>query len=222
MEVDDEVKDEEWIADLKDSTRDFIDIVWPEIKSWFNSRELYPVETITAEAPPAGLSKASQEIGTDDLMRLFDQLSGVDFWTKAKNGKKKGLRALASRVQWMEEQPQDKPYDTFTVRYFRSTSTGSITELYKRIWMMDNKHNYFGPSWTVQAYLDERGGSLLSVGRCKTRRLMEHIWFLLREVESISELPEWMRKKTDGEKFLVVPWDKLESKDEDMLTKKCY
>jgi hypothetical protein len=92
---------------IKESSRDFLHVVWPEIGKDFDGVE--PVEVASSD------SVASQ----------LDKRAGIDNWLLLSNGIVMGL---ASRVQWPQ---QHRSFDTFTVRV-RSRG-GGITEYDKRL-----------------------------------------------------------------------------------------
>lgn len=148
--------------DLSDSAKAFIDLVWPIIKPHFNNCEIRPVETVT----------------TIPFYKELDQYSGIDAWVL---NRKKGMRGLASRVQWPNENWSKKrvsdfltfPWNTFTIR--RSRASGVLTEFSKRLFAIKNEWLY--PYFTVQAYVSKRGnkGELLSVAWCRTIDLIYYI-----------------------------------------------
>jgi len=132
---------------LRESAKDFIGIVWPEIKTWFGSGILEPVEAVTEP----------------EMTRLFDQISGIDAWYIENEN---GIRGIASRVQW------GKNYRTWTVRM--KTIFGGRTEYQKLTNAIENDWLY--PYWTVQAYLTKtKRKRLLDVGKCKTEDLIEYM-----------------------------------------------
>jgi len=77
--------------DLNESSKIFKRTVWPEIQSWFDNGQLIPVESVTA-------SKMADKL---------DVYAGIDAWHFKKE---KGIRGIASRVQWL-----GKAFNTFTV-----------------------------------------------------------------------------------------------------------
>jgi hypothetical protein len=136
----------QWRDDLATSTRQFQEIVWPQIKDWFGGDpELYPAE------------------GKDDpLYRSFDTDMGADFWLVDNDA---GMASIAARVQDQYE------YETFTVRYSRSS--GAATEHQKR--MRQLASSYELPTWTIQAYVEPVLESVQNVAACRTDRLFEYI-----------------------------------------------
>lgn len=135
-----------WDENLRESAKDFLNVVWPKIKEWFGSGDLIPVEAIT----------------DSEMAILFDQKSGIDAWYIEDEN---GIRGIASRVQWGW-----KDWRTFTVRM--KTIFGGRTEYQKLTNAIENDWLY--PHWTCQAYLT-KNKHLLNVGRCKTKDLIEYM-----------------------------------------------
>ncbi len=74
------------------------------------------------------------------------------------------MRGLASRVQWGGR------YNTFSIRY--RVPSGQPTEFAKRLTSIQNKDKgHLFPHLTVQAYLDQAGGNLLSCAVIETEAL---------------------------------------------------
>lgn len=177
--------------DLSDSANAFLKLVWPVIKRWFENSEIRPVETIT-------------EI---EFAKELDQYAGIDAWIL---NYKKGMRGLASRIQWanQEEWSQKKinsfvrdPPNSFTIR--RSRASGVDTEFAKRLFAIENDWEY--PYYTVHAYVSHRSikGKLLSVACCKTEDLISYI----KEGCKGSEWQIKTVKKKGTATFYVVYWD---------------
>lgn len=134
-----------WEDDLATSTRQFKEIVWPEIRGWFG------------EDPMLHAAE-----GRDDaLYEAFDQISGVDFWLV---DCKAGMASIASRVQKCDE-------TTFTIRHSRSS--GVDTEHQKRMRQLHS--DYELPTWTVQAYVDPVLEMLRNAAACRTDDLFQYI-----------------------------------------------
>jgi len=161
---------------LRDSTRDFIEKVWPVIKDWCGGGELIPVEEVVASP----------------FASKLDRYSGIDHWQiRSDLGQ---IRGIASRIQWGHD------WRTFTIRYF--IPGGWPTEFQKRMAALDHPHEgWLFPGLTCQAYLDQRGGSLLSVAVIPTHQL--YAW--------IKKHSPGLRCKPSptGERFLVVNWSDL-------------
>ncbi len=139
--------------DLTDSSADFLRVVWPIIRPWMGGGSILPVE------------------GNVDahLAQALDRHAGIDAWHIVPG---KGVRGVASRVQWIE--PQRTPWNTFTLRYARES--GTETEFSKRkksLAILED--GWVFPSVTVQAYVDyPRGqGNLRSVAVMNTPDLLQ-------------------------------------------------
>jgi len=163
--------------DLKDSTRDFLEKVWPVIKDWCGGGQLIPVEAVVATP----------------FAKCLDAYSGIDHWQlKTDSGQ---IRGIASRIQWGCD------WQTFTIRYSRPS--GQSTEFQKRMAALESPcEGWLFPGLTCQAYLDCRGGVLLSVAVISTHELYR--W--------IKENPRRTRLRisSTGEEFLYVFWKDLE------------
>lgn len=97
----------------------------------------------------------SIEESKDDIILMLDRYAGVDYIRQNKIG----IQGIASRCQW------GKAWNTFTIRSKRHS--GTDTELNKRLTQI--KEGYFYPSFTMQAYFDNRkDNNLLSIGIIKT------------------------------------------------------
>jgi len=137
---------EEWERDLATSTRQFQEIVWPNIKGWFGEDpELYATEN-----------------KDDPLLESLDRVSGVDFWLV--DGEV-GMASIASRVQDQYDET------TFTVRYARKS--GVDTEHQKRLRQLNQ--DYHLPTWTVQAYVEPTLRMLQNAAACRTAELFEYV-----------------------------------------------
>lgn len=136
----------------------------------------------------------SIENSGNEILDMFDKYSGIDAIQITKDSQ---IRTMACRVQWT-----DRPWNTFTIRYKRSS--GARTEFEKRMDAIDNDKLY--PQLTMQAYFSNNDDKLLSLAIVETRNLYKSIVCDGQINTSVA------RKKTafeDGNVFLVVPWDKL-------------
>ncbi len=171
---------------LKDSARDFANIVWPAICNFplVGGGQLVPVEAQTGS----------------ELAQALDVLAGIDAW-QIHDGR--GMRGLASRVQW------GKAHNSFTVRV--RSCTGVQTEYHKRLLAMENpQEGYLWPHLTVQAYLDQPGGTLLSVAVIRTDKLFAKAKLLVdnRERLRLEERRDLFgfKSNNDGTEFLYMKW----------------
>ena len=111
--------------DLTRSAKNFIEIVYPEIKQWFGNGQLVPVEAVT-------------EI---EMAKMLDMNSGIDAWyVETENG----IRGIGSRVQY------DTDYSSFTIR--KKRVGGTRTEYEKLSNAIENEWLY--PHWFCQAFID--------------------------------------------------------------------
>ena len=138
---------EPWAIDLKESSKDFLEIVYSQIKDWFGDGEIIPVESVTKS----------------DMAKKLDMYSGIDNWHITTN---EGIRGLSSRIQY------DKDWGTFTVR--RGRISGARTEYAKLLHAIENDYLY--PYWTIQSYITkEKPKKLLNAALCKTKDLILYI-----------------------------------------------
>ena len=163
-------------SDLKDSAYDFLKVVFPAmVEQGFLSGELIPVESVT----------------TSEMTRRLDMLSGIDSWAIKEPD---GITGIASRVQWGW-----KPFNTFTIR--KSRLSGVSTELEKRQRAIESNGQYLYPYWTVQAYLTQVHGQLLTIGMARTMDV----------VEIITKYPNKERPTKDGGAvFGYCEWDMMQ------------
>lgn len=176
------------VRNLGDSAFDMQRLVWPAISSWCGGGEYCPVET-----------KADISLAQD-----LDILAGIDGFQK--RPERGVMRGIASRIQWGE-----KDWGTFTIR--KSRSSGTDTELKKRLWQLQHRHEgYLYPHITVQAYITKaRTGNLLSVAIAYTHELIPYAYKAFATQQS----GVWEKKAqdTDGSWsiFLAVDWAKYEA-----------
>lgn len=175
---------------LRDSAKDFVEIAWPRIKTLplIGGGELQPVE-------------ASSDA---EFAKTLDMLAGIDAWQVLTSPG--AMRGLASRVQW------GHPYNSFTVRV--ALPSGADTEYHKRIRALENRElGYLYPHLTVQAYLDKRGGKLLSAAVVRTEALFKKARLLVENrgklrLEERSNLFGF-HQHDDGTEFLYMTWPYL-------------
>ncbi len=165
---------------LTESKRDFLTTVVPRILPILGGGEIVPVEEVSA----AGFVK--------DL----DVLAGIDAWHLIRG--ECVMRGIASRVQWVDSDPYRREYRTFTVR--TRTALGNATEFDKRMTAItEAERGWLYPHLTCQAYLQSKGGPLLSVAVAKTSDV---IYCVSRGVGgSDKELPA-----PGGNWFRAVSW----------------
>ena len=175
---------------LSQSASDFVNIVWPAVKALplIGGGQLQPVEA-TSDA---------------EFAKTLDMLAGIDAWQVLTSPA--AMRGLASRVQW------GPAHNSFTVRI--ALPSGTETEYHKRIRALDNREQgYLYPHLTVQAYLDQVGGTLLSAAVVRTADLFEKARLLV-ENRSKLRLDErsrlfGFRQNPDGTEFLYMSWSYL-------------
>lgn len=172
---------------LTESAQDFLDVVWPVVREEpeFAGGELIQVEGTHTEA----------------MRRHLDILGGIDAWLIQRPENR--MAGIAVRIQWRSRSGKD--YKTFTIR--RRLRSGRPTEYHKRVTAIFGCGDYLFPMWTVQAYLDDVGGRILSYGIVPTRTLFEYI--LAREHDA-----HWLerhvnRARDGGQEFLYVAFSDL-------------
>jgi len=177
------------------SKQRFANIVWPEIKQWFNGGKLVAGEAVN-----------------ENIADLLDQEAGVDFYCVIAD---EGVVTIASRVQ------KEKCWETHTVRY--STTSGYDTEIDKRLRQISNGLLY--PMITVQSYvsledsIDKRctSGELINCAAVKSKPIYDYIEFTNKvdKPTGIDDMPAngwYTRTNTqDGNVFAVIPWSILDS-----------
>jgi hypothetical protein len=124
--------------------------------------------------------------------QYLDKIAGYDGLQIGRSA----IRGFALRVQ------VEKNYRTFTVREDRPT--GAITEYEKRIMSVERgQDGYMFPHWTIQSYVDQTGGNILSIGVAKTREF--YPW--IKQTELNGHRFKRNHPHDAEEIFLVVPWD---------------
>lgn len=159
---------------LKQSASDFQAIVWPAMQGLIEGGMLVPVESVTSSG----------------FAEHLDQLAGVDAWQIVDG---RGIRPIASRVQWCE-----KNWRTWTVRR-RRVNSRYATEFEKLIGN-SNDGTFLRPAITIQAYLDSKGGHLLGAAAIRTQYLSQ----MLRDGFFDND----RRNPQDGTLFVPVHWDR--------------
>lgn len=161
---------------MKASSQDFVNIVWPIIADRLGGGSIIPIEVVTES----------------DFAKELDMLGGIDAWHVM--GDRNGIRGIASRVQWGVD------YRTFTVRW--KLASGNKTEWDKRMYAIAHPElGLITPAVTVQAYIDKRGGSLLSAGIVRTTDLFK----AAAEIDD-----KWKtRSAPDGNRFRYINWSTL-------------
>lgn len=174
---------------LSQSAADFEKVVWPVASS-------FPVVG-------GGTLRPVEAVATADFKDELDLLAGIDAWQIDRGIPM--MRGLASRVQWGGR------YDTFSIRY--RLPSGQPTEFEKRLTSIANRdQGHLYPHFTVQAYLDQKGGNLLSCAVVETAALYE----VARDMEQKgifhnSYYPEkfGVRTLSNGTEFIYLHWDFL-------------
>jgi hypothetical protein len=175
---------------LSQSASDFVNIVWPVVKELplIGGGQLQPVE-------------ASSDA---EFAKTLDMLAGIDAWQVLTSPA--AMRGLASRVQW------GQAHNSFTVRI--ALPSGAETEYHKRIRALDQPdQGFLYPHLTVQAYLDQQGGALLSAAVVRTADLFEKARLLVQNRSKL-RLDErsklfGFRQNLDGTEFLYMSWSYL-------------
>ena len=183
-----------WKTDMEQSADSFSTTVWPAIAPMMSGGRF-----VTTEGNMA-----------DDLRRSLDMLAGIDGYHVTSDG----MRGVSCRVQ-----DATKSWDTFTVRYRRTT--GTETEYAKTRRHIDEVEKGWAVSaLTIQAYV--KSGSLLGAGVVRTRDLYTAVntwhdgWPLVggeRDLPNRSTArggPYLEINRYDRNTFIVVPWNWLE------------
>jgi len=121
---------------IKESSKDFLNVVLPEIKNdceWLKEGEIISIEKETQ----------------NHLAHKFDILAGMDFLQIITD---KGIRSIANRIQWGAIYSHWK---SITIRESRNGSKN--TELKKRIEAIFGKEGFLYPWLTIHSYLTEKG-----------------------------------------------------------------
>lgn len=167
--------------DMSNSTRAFIEVVWPALAPVLGGDSEYlPIE-----------GSAGQE-----LAEHLDMIAGIDGFQIRSD--RLFMRGIATRVQWIRQ--GYKPYDTFSVRVSRPS--GGTTERDKRLIAVQFRgHGPLFPDLTIQAYLREKTNELLSVGVVKTVDLFR----------CVQKHPSGIRRAAGngGEQFEAYPFEYL-------------
>lgn len=175
---------------LSQSASDFVNIVWPTVKALplIGGGQLQPVE-------------ASSDA---EFAKTLDMLAGIDAWQVLASPA--AMRDLASRVQW------GQAHNSFTVRI--ALPSGGETEYHKRIRALNQpEQGFLYPQLTVQAYLDQPGGTLLSAAVVRTADLFAKARLLVENrlklrLDERSTLFGF-RKNRDDTEFLYMNWSYL-------------
>jgi hypothetical protein len=159
--------------DLRNSSRAFLEFVWPVLAPQLGGGKVIPVESVTDSA----------------MASTLDQLGGIDVWHVRSES---GVRGIGSRVQETKI-----PYASFTVR--KSRSSGAETEWSKRKRAIGSRHGWLYPALVVQAYVaDFERGPLLYACMTSTREL-----FRFAEEIHGGSVWELQRNRDDGNTFAV-------------------
>lgn len=176
----------DWKADLSNSSRAFLDCVWPVINEKCGGGNIKPVEVLH----------------DNDLAKDLDILCGIDVWQTIDG---EGARGIASRVQFGQ-----KNWQTFTIR--RSRFNGSRTEYDKRLEAIQSGGRFIYPYLTCQAYVYD--GALVGVGLAKTVdifSLIEREKADGRAAEKAGrDQAVWINKTTNAD-FYCVRFDAVEN-----------
>lgn len=162
----------------------FSSVVWPVVAPLIGGGDFVTVET--------------NESATIGLIHDLDWIAGIDGFQVVRPG---GMRGIASRVQYT-----DSPFETFTIRYKRSS--GAETELAKRLRTLDEPDKgWIGSTHTIHAYVTPDRQRFLSAGIVRTDQLYRYarLWMPADD-------PDYLyleRNRSDGNTFMVIPWNGL-------------
>jgi len=140
----------------------------------------------------------SIENSDNHVLVLMDRRSGIDYIRENEHG----LQGIAARVQW------GNAWDTFTIREKRHT--GTITEMQKRIFQIEN--GYFYPYFTLQAYFSDRKEmKFLSAAAVKTVDLYDFI----------KEKPFCIYRNKSDNDFLFIKFSDLQNNGIKIVWRQC-
>ena len=165
------------VRDMHDSMR-FVEKAKPIVLNLLKGEEIIQVE------------------GTDnEVLKMLDQTCGIDYYNKHEET---GLVwGIASRFQPIAS--GCTPWNTFTVR--RTRESGVPTEYTKRKYAIEHGGEY--PYLTLQAYVDEKDETVVSMAIARTKDIIESIDRRLAYVRRT-------RSDNHGQaSFYVIDWDKL-------------
>lgn len=129
--------------DMKNGTRAFVEVVWPEVAPLLGGGAYLPVEGV-AEG---------------EIAEQLDMVAGIDGFQIRED--RRFMRSIATRVQWIPRGA--KPFDTFSIRVSRPS--GGMTERDKRVVAVQfREYGPLFPALTIHAYLRKGSEELLSVG----------------------------------------------------------
>lgn len=174
---------------IKESSRDFLQHVWPAINT---SNYWSMAEPVEVAAP-------------DSVASQLDKKAGIDNWLITRDG---GLVfGLASRVQW----PRNGSFDTFTVRV--RSRYGGLTEYDKRRLEMVTP-GAITPWWWCHAYIScDQGRASGQHGECATESHhfvaagMVQTRHLIKAVEL--DMGRLLPPNADGSQGYQVKWERL-------------
>ena len=171
---------------ITDSAEDFLNIVWEEIQRFpiISGGELIPVETATAR----------------ELTEYLDLYAGIDAWQVRHCHN--AITGIASRVQWVGNK---NPYNSFSIRI--KSKSGKPTEFDKRLNAIQTP-GFIYPYLTVQAFLDKKGGDLLSAAAIRTEELISYADYILNYFKHNDE-DCGIIANNDNSQFLYISWKRL-------------
>jgi len=155
----------------------FRQIVWPAIRDWCGGGVIQQVEGKDADT--------------------LDIYAGIDAWQVFEDDK--AMRGIASRIQY-DTKKSGYPYNTFSIRKSRPVSA---TEYEKRLASVLSDRGLVYPHLTVQAYLDDKKCSVLSVAACRTKDLF--LYVDMKGIQSFLEIMNADRSST----FIAVKWSQM-------------
>ena len=169
---------------------------------------------------PGIIRSVSVEGKQSHLNWCLDTIAGVDVVLIVKRPPplKSVAVGLASRVQY------GKNYQTWTTRvcFFGKSGVSWNTELQKRTQQI-REDAAIRPTWNCHAYMDKKGGRLLSLAVARTDDFLGPIYqkidrwlsyspWAIGKIESLSvgdqiECPSGVIRRTNNAAFLVIDWD---------------
>jgi len=132
----------------------------------------------------------------NEVLLWLDRFSGIDYIVKSKENH---IIGVAARIQF------GKDWSSFTIRYNRHN--GNKTEYEKRKEAIEK--GYFYPAYTLQAYFNKEGNSMISACLVSTRDLYHFI----------DNNPSKVFKNKSDNDFIFVNWSDLKKIKEVFLFK---
>lgn len=189
-----------WAKSHSQSAGDFQTIVWPYIASdkRIGGGQLRMAEALGKEETMGKEKPLGKENSSEGNM-----LAALDEWHVI--GNRLGLRSVASKIQWRIDRR------CFFIGY--SSAYGNESEYSQRRLAIKNPDlGLTYPQLTVQAFLDEHDGCLLSVAAIPTQYLIAEAERLMlwKKLEDDADSRYGQKSMGDGQSYLYLSWRYLQ------------